>query len=251
MMKMNKRVIIPAIILAAIVTAAVAQPIPVSIRKLHLIGEGLMINKDNFFDFSSFRIGVATVKARIDNETVNITRGIMLVEGEIYRLVVKEFTNDTFVADIYYNNSVVGSMSLNSVLKGDKIAWVGDASIGDKQLLVYILEFPRLFKPFEIREVVKEYCEKKPSECVGIGPNYCDKLEDHDCRVKIIRWCKEHIDDTRCKALAKEIGKAFPATSEGLSLQQIFQQQAQKSFCNKHPEACTQTLITRIVRRGR
>ena len=254
---MNGKIVF-GVVLVVMLTALVVQSISstaqttsVPIDKLHLVGEGLMINKDEPRDFSFFRIGIATVKARVGNETVKVIRGIMNVEGIVYRLNVTSISNDTFTAEIYYNNSLVGSMTMSSVLKGDKITWVGDASIDGKDLTVYILEFPRLFKPLEIREKVKEYCDEKPSECRGIGPNYCDKLEDHDCRVKITRWCEEHLDDTRCKALAQEIGKSLPSTPEASTLQQMFQYQVQSRFCTRYPEVCAQTLVQRISRRGR
>jgi len=252
-MKMSKKIAILAcmLLVLTIATTVMAQPVPVSVDRLHLVGEGLMINKDEFRDFSFFKIGIATVKARIGDETVKVTRGLMIVEGQVYTLNVTSISNDSFTADIYYNKGLVGSMSMSSVLKGDKITWVGDATIGDKFLLVYILEFPRLFKPLEIREKVKEYCDEDPARCVGIGPNYCDKLEDHDCRVKIIRWCESRIDDTRCKALAKEIGKSLPPTPEASTLQQTFQHQVQSRFCEQNPAICAQPLVQRILRRGR
>jgi|GEM_PF-3524854 len=249
-MKMYKKIaILAGVALVMLVAVTTAQPISVSIDKLHMVGVGLLIDKFDARDFSLFRIGIATVKARINNQTIKVIRGIMIVEGEIYRLNISIVTNDTFTADIYSNNTLIGNMIMSAVLKGDKIVWIGDAVINNKDLTVYILEFPRLFKPFEIREKVKEYCDEKPSECVGIGPNYCDKLEDHDCRVKIVRWCEKHLDDTRCKALATEIGKSLPVTPEASTLQRMFQHQVQSRFCAQYPSLCAQTLMKRIAGR--
>lgn len=253
-MKMYKKIILAGVLvatLAIVATAQTSQITPVSIDKLHIVGEGLMINKEEYRDFSFFRIGIATVKARIGNETVKVIRGVMNVEGQTYRLNVTLISNDSFAADIYYNQSLVGNMIMSSVMKGDKIAWVGDATINGKDLLVYILEFPRLFKPVEIREKVKEYCEENPGRCVGIGPNYCDNIQDHDCRVKIVRWCENHTDDTRCKALAIGIGKTLPSTPEASQLQLTFMHRVQSKFCGDNPELCAQTLVARITKRGR
>jgi hypothetical protein len=249
-MGMYKKIVpLAGILLVMLVATATAQPIPVSIDKLHLVGIGLLIDKFEPRDFSLFRIGIATVKARVGNETIKVTRGIMIVEDTIYKLNVSSVTNDTFVADIYANDTIVGTLAVSAVLKDGRIVWVGDATINNKDLTVYILEFPRLFRPLEVREKVKEYCDERPSECAGIGPNYCDKLEDHDCRVKIVRWCEHHLDDTRCKALAKEIGKSLPVTPEASTLQQMFQHQVQSRFCTQYPSLCAQTLMKRLVAR--
>jgi hypothetical protein len=252
----TNKIILAGVLVAVLAITAIAQispiePTPVSIDKLHLVGEGLIIDPENLRDFSFFRIGIATVNARVDNETVKVIRGVMNIEGKIYRLTVTNVSTGSFTADIYYNKTLVGSMTAESVAKGDKIAWVADVTLNGTPLTAYILEFPRLFKPLEIKEKVKEYCEKEPAKCVGIGPNYCDKIDDHDCRVKIVRWCENHTDDTRCKALAIQIGKVLPATPEASTLQSTFQQKVQSKFCKDNPEACAQTIVERILKRGR
>jgi len=96
----------------------------------YIMGAGVMINKDNFLDFSTF-----TANLIITDETVS---GTMNVEGKVYHLNGTMDSVDTFIADIYYNNNKVGWVVMCSILKDNKIAWIGDASMNSEQLMVYI-----------------------------------------------------------------------------------------------------------------
>jgi hypothetical protein len=62
----------------------------------------------------------------------------MNVEGKVYHLNGTMVLVDTFIADIYYNNNKVGEVAMSSILKDNKIAWIGDATMDSKDLLVYI-----------------------------------------------------------------------------------------------------------------
>jgi predicted ribosomally synthesized peptide with SipW-like signal peptide len=96
----------------------------------YIMGAGVMINKDEPKDFSTF-----TANLIITDKTVS---GTMNVEGKVYHLNGTMVLVDTFIADIYYNNNKVGEVAMSSILKDNKIAWIGDATMDSKDLLVYI-----------------------------------------------------------------------------------------------------------------
>jgi hypothetical protein len=96
----------------------------------YIMGAGVMINKDEPRDFSTF-----TANLIITDETVS---GIMNIEGRVYHLNGTMIFGDTFKADIYYNGSKVSDITMSRITKDNKIAWIGDAIMDSKDLLVYI-----------------------------------------------------------------------------------------------------------------
>jgi predicted ribosomally synthesized peptide with SipW-like signal peptide len=96
----------------------------------YIMGAGVMIDKDNFMDFSTF-----TANLIITDETVS---GTMNIEGRVYHLNGTMISGDMFEADIYYNGSKVGDICMERITKDNKIAWIGDAMMDSECLLVYI-----------------------------------------------------------------------------------------------------------------
>ena len=222
--------------------------IPVKIKKIVIVGSGIAIDTENLDSFSFVRLIVGRVWVKVNNETLDVSRGIMFVDDTKYVLNITR-TNDTVEAKIYYNDTEVGELSTYSVLKGNRVVWVGDITIDSAKLKVYIIEHPRVFKPQEIKEKVKEFCERHPERCKGIGPNYCDKLEDKDCREKIVEWCKENIDDARCRALAQQVGKILPNYPELHQIREKLQERTQATrYCALHPDECIPKPIIERIR---
>ena len=250
-MASRKKMSLIALLTIALLTLAIATPVisqtivsSIKINKLHAIGEGILINKADLTDFSFVKIGIATVKVVADNETLMQVKGIMKIDNETYRLNVTNLSTSDITADIYYNTTYVGNMTLSSTLKYNRVVWVGDATINGEDFKVYILETGRNFVGEEIREKVKEYCEEHPVICQGIGPNYCDKLIDPSCREKIINWCLNNTDDTRCKALALNA-----TLSAGTQLENITKEKIVSKFCGEHPVICSRPAVKSLLGR--
>lgn len=256
-MHLDKKLILIALLTLFIAIPVIGQTIVPSIKinKLHVIGEGLLINKADMTDFSFLKIGIATVDVVTGNETLEQVKGIMKIDNETYRLNVTNLTSSYFAADVYYNTTNVGSMTLSSTLKNNRVVWVGDASINSEDFKVYILEAERNFNAEEIKDKVKEYCNNHPVMCKGIGSNYCDKLTDLSCKEKIVNWCLNNTDDTRCKALALNT-----TLSEGEQQNQELQQQerqlenvtresVQSKFCENHPIICSRPAVRKVLGR--
>ena len=245
-MYLGKKLILIAVLILTLAIPAIGQTIVPSIKinRLHVIGEGLLISKTDLTDFSFLKMGIATVNVVAGNETLMQVRGVMKIDNETYRLNVTNLTSSYFSADVYYNTTNVGIITLSSTLKNNRVVWVGDASINGEDFKVYILEAERNFAGEEIREKVKEYCENHPAICKGIGPNYCDKLTDTSCKEKIVNWCLNNTDDTRCKALALNT-----TLSAGTQLANITRENVQSKFCESHPIICSRPAVRRVLGR--
>ena len=97
----------------------------VTIHKLGVLGKGLAINPSDASDFKLVVIGIATVRVNILGEEDNVTAGILWVDGERYKLKNINIGNGSATADVYKNDTKVGSISTSSVTKNDHIIWYG------------------------------------------------------------------------------------------------------------------------------
>jgi len=225
----------------------------IKIHKIVVIGEGIAINPDNLDEFSLIRTVVGRVYVRILNKTLKVSRGLLLVDGEKYILKnITVATDNGVTAEIYQNNSKVGSLEAYPVLKGRRVVWVGEISIDSKILKVYIVEIPRMFRAAEIKEKVKEYCEEHPAKCKGIELTGCESLNDTSCREKVIEWCKEHQDDVRCRVLALRAKEILPNVPKAPKLEQfkerIRERLESSKYCIDNPESCAQIPIVQKIR---
>jgi len=257
---MKKIITLVALFLLIAVPLAQAQlgilrrpPIEAKIYRIVIVGEGIAINPENLDEFSMIRTVVGRVYIRVLNKTLKVSRGLLLVDGEKYILKNITVTTDNGVtAEIYQNNSKVGTLEVYPVLKGRRVIWVGEISIDSKTLKVYIVEIPRMFKPVEIKEKVREYCEEHPAKCKGIGVTGCESLSDASCREKIIEWCEEHQDDARCRALALKAKEILPNVPKEPKIEQfkerIKERLKSSRYCIDNPESCAQIPILRRIR---
>ncbi len=228
-------------------------PMKVKIHKIVIVGEGIAVNPDNLDEFSLIRTVVGRVYVIVLNKTLKVSRGLLFVDGEKYILKnITVSTDNSVVAEIYQNRSKVGSLKAYPVLKGKRVVWVGEMFIDSKILKIYIVETPRTFRPVEIKEKVKEYCEEHPSKCKGIGLTGCESLNDTSCREKIIEWCKEHQDDVRCRALALRAKEILPNVPKMPKLEEFKERIRERlktnKYCIDNPESCTQIPIVQKIR---
>jgi hypothetical protein len=176
------------------------------IHTMGAMGAGLAISQANPMDFELLKIGIAGVDILISEEVENIKVGILYFGETRYKLKDIVIGNGTASATIYDANSTnVGSISLTSYPKGDREIWAGTLTLNGASYNAYIIQAPRVWKPVEKAEKVKDYCENNPEKCKAVmkavGQIYCDPTTDGNCRDKLKSFCEQYPNDSRCKAL--------------------------------------------------
>ena len=206
---------------------AVRTFIPV-VSMYHVVGSGVAINPSDLDEFALVRMIAGRIK--IVEPAINETRvfrmGVLILDNERYILKNATAVNGTFAAEIYSNNTAVGVVELHMVMKGDRIVWVGEIIIGDKEFKAYILEMQRAWNRGEIVSVAKknkqlDVCERNPAS--------------PECKSKLVEWCKDHTSDVRCRAILmqnKEYREQFRKTVEKASM-----------WCKEHPMKCKEIAI--------
>jgi len=178
------------------------------IHTMGALGNGLAISQTNPMDFELLKVGIAGVSVTDANGTETVVKAGVLHFGETkYRLKDVVIGNGTATANIYDINGTtqVGSISLNSYVKGDKEVWAGTLTLNGVTYNAYVIQAARVWKAVEKAEKVKDYCENNPIKCKAVmkalGNILCDPATDGSCRDKIKTFCEQHPDDNRCKAL--------------------------------------------------
>ncbi len=178
------------------------------IHTMGALGNGLAISQTNPMDFELLKVGIAGVSVTDANGTETIVRTGVLHFGETkYRLKDVVIGNGTATANVYDINGTnqLGSISLNSYVKGDKEIWAGTLTLGGVSYNAYVIQAARLWKAVEKAEKVKDYCENNPEKCKAVmkalGNIVCDPAGNESCRDRIKAFCESHPDDNRCKAL--------------------------------------------------
>ncbi len=171
----------------------------VFISKMFLIGNGVAISKSDPSDFRIVSIGLAKVKVSVSGESKELNAGVIRLDDEKYRLRDVSVENGTFTSNIYSNETKVGSITADSVIKVNREAWYGTISINGKEYNLYILNIPRHFKRADIANGIGNYCKENPND------EKCKMVSTYSAKgsQKIAEYCENHPDDNRCKALEK------------------------------------------------
>src|SRR3989344_6666592 len=211
---MDKKTKIIAISLIAIVFAVsmvVAETQGQStIQKLAVIGRGLAINPSDASDFKLVVIGIATVRVNILGEYDDVTAGILWLNGERYKLKNINIGNGSATADVYKNDTKVGSITAASVTKDGHIVWHGTLNLNGADWNLYILELERKIKAEELKDKVSDYCKEHSSDdrCEflrGKVREYCkNNPDDERCNDIFRSFCVNNLDDSRCRHAIKE-----------------------------------------------
>ncbi|UCC91719.1 MAG: hypothetical protein JSV39_00385 [Candidatus Aenigmatarchaeota archaeon] len=195
------------IVMTVPVMAQQAVPIAAKARihKMGTLGSGIAISGTNPMDFELLKIGVAAVKVGAE-DTAAVRVGILYFGEDKYRLKDIVIVNGTATANIYYNGTQVGSISLDSYPKGDKEVWAGTLTLNGETYNAYVIQAKRLVKAVEKARRIFGYCEDHPAQCLrvmrGIGQVICDpEGEGTNCRERIRTYCENNPDDRRCVAL--------------------------------------------------
>ncbi len=245
------------IALAILVTAAIITPVLAHelgtqglehrIKKIGVLGRGIAVSATDPSNFEYIRIGVARVTVNLGNQTTDVSAGLLQMGNTTYKLRNITIGNGTVSGNIFSNDTQVGSFSVTAKFKGEHEVWFGTMSLNGENWNVYILQGERLFKASEKAEKIEEFCEEHPDRCTnlarGIGPRFCEKVEDESCREKIHEFCeqnpndsrcvaiaqyscREHLDDSRCQMELKDYCEDHPTDERCIA------------FCQKFPDVC-------------
>ena len=216
----------------------------VEIHKLFLVGNGVAIDQNDLSNFKIVKIGIAKVNVALNEEVKTLNAGLIYLDKDKYRVKNIAISNGTFTADIYTNNTKVGSIDANSVIKVGREVWYGKIVVDEKTYNLYILDIPRHFRASEIASNIGAYCKENPddekckmvSTYVGKGKekieNYCS-AHPNDSRCKALEkvYCLKNLDDDRCRYIFEEKCKENPDNEECMALKK--RQMIQ--YCKKNP----------------
>jgi hypothetical protein len=217
------------------------------ITRIGVLGKGIAISTADPLDFKMVKIGLIEVRVELDNKTITAERGLLWLDENKYQLRNASISNSSVAADVYLNDSYIGSLTLALVPRNDTDVWAGKLAMDGKEYNVYILEGKRGFLKHEFKQKVKEACKEGDEDCrqiaKGIGNRFCEKVEDPSCREKIAEFCEQNPDDQRCQAIMmsycsnntddlrcrgiiKEVCKRFPNDERCWK------------YCRENPEMC-------------
>ena len=208
-------------------TAMIKAFVPI-VETYHIVGSGIALNPADLDEFALVKIVAGKIKIvpYQSSETKVFRMGVLILDNEKYILRNASAVNGTFVAEIYSNNTAVGAMELHMVMKGDRIVWVGNIILGDREFRTYILEMRRAWNKKEIIPLARK--DKRLSACERDPTSL-------ECKNKLTEWCKNHTTDVRCRAILmqnKEYREQFRKTVEKVSI-----------WCKEHPMKCKEIAI--------
>lgn len=197
----------------------------VKIHTMGALGYGIATSQSNPMDFQMIKVGIAGVSVTDVNGTETVKKTGVLHFGETkYRLKDVVIGNGTATANIYDANGTtqLGSISLNSYIKGDREVWAGALTLNGVTYNAYVIQAPKVWKADETADKIKDYCQNNPVKCKAtikaVGSIICDPEKEgiscaekiktfcgqnpDDNRCKVVRWayCKLHLDDANCRA---------------------------------------------------
>ncbi len=232
-----KKILIASILVLFILPVLVHAQVEPKIKTLVFVGKGIAVSPNDPLDFRMVKAGVGSVKVSLAGETTELKVGVLILDGEKYKL--KNIVDDSdggVSGDVYRNNSRVGSFSVSSVLKDDITVWAGKLEVNGETFNLYILEASRKARPDEIREKISDYCKanKNDPNCRQRMAEYCkNNLDDSRCKEIFRRYCKNNLDDSRCREYIRSYCDKNPEIEDC----RVFVVKRTAKFCKEHPNS--------------
>jgi hypothetical protein len=187
-------------------TVASQTQVRARVRLMGALGNGLAISQDDPMDFELLRVGIAGYRVYTSANETLVRVGILYFGEDKYKLKDITIGNGSITANIYENNASIGSLAIDSYVKGDKEIWAGPLTLNDVTYNAYIIQQPRSLKAAEKASKIFGYCEEHPAGCLramqAIGNIICDpEQEGNTCSESIQTYCEQNPDDRKCEAL--------------------------------------------------
>ena len=246
-----------------------------------LLGKGIAVLPSDLNAFKIVKVGIGTVRVYLLGEYTDITIGVMYLDDQKYVLKDVVISNGSVTAKVYLNETMVGSLSASSVIKGDAAVWAGTLSVSDATYYLYILEASRPIKPAELKQKVSEYCSEtddskctsnidefcanNPTDtrCLALFKAYCltrNNMDDARCREFMNSLCQNNSESENCTAFIIQTSGAYCAAHPGTAVCKAIEQKIMnynigvnnycaehsdtigcKTFCRKFPDKCKAT----------
>lgn len=206
------------------------------ITKLGILGKGIAVSQNDPSVFKIIKVGLAKVKVTINNESAEITTGVLNLDNDLYKIKNIVIANDSASGDVYKNDTKIGAFSVISVLKNGETVWYGTLTIDSTTYNVYVMSVPRPIKPTELKDKVSDYCKEHPktTECLGVAKigDFCqNNPDDRRCQAVFRNYCERNMDDERCRNALREFCKE---NQNNLGCQK-FEYRSMKKFCEQNP----------------
>jgi hypothetical protein len=201
-------------------------------------GSGIAVSQSDPMDFELIKIGIAGVKVTTADAESIVKTGVLHFGEDKYRLRNVTIGNGTASATIHYNSTEVGSIDLDSYVKGDREIWAGTLTLNGDAYNAYVIQAPRIMKAVEKASRIREYCKNNPVRCRAVmkaaGDVICDpEDEGMTCRERIEAFCEENPDDRRCKALRMAYCKTHPEDADcRAEMRGVCENDATENACN-------------------
>ncbi|MCD6434069.1 MAG: hypothetical protein J7L14_00475 [Candidatus Diapherotrites archaeon] len=173
------------------------------IRVVHVAGSGIVVSAEEPMLF---------YKAKIIGAAINIKgkpRRLGLLSLDNKRFVLKEISAsmESFDANVYDKNGLMGQISLARYEKPGKDVWAGKLVLEEKGYYVYIVANSRTFTALERVHNIVDFCTKTSAEKLP-ECKWVEKCKENPhsetCERLIERFCLKHLDDERCRVLLKK-----------------------------------------------
>ena len=277
-MKMKKAILISVAALLAMAMPAFAEDLgsqttaeTPTIESIGFLGRGIASLPSDPTNFKVVKVGVARVKVVVNETATVVPIGILVIDGQKYRIRNLAIGNGSATGDLYLNETKVGSISVKLIIKDDTEVWAGTLTMDGTTYNLHILQAPRLIKKAELKEKIREYCnETGDGNCSGAIESYCESnptdtrclalfkafcirknnMDDSRCRDFMKGWCKDNPEITDCRLFAVEMTKKYcednPKTPTCNAIEKKLvnycetdsDQPRCKTFCEKYPDKC-------------
>jgi len=220
------------------------------LKVVGLMGSGIAVSQEDPMEFMLVKAGIGTVIVSLLEEEKELTVGVLFLDGTKYKLKDVEIGNETISANLYTNETKIGSFEVSRIEKKGTVVWAGVLTVNEKSYNVYVIGAKRLFKPYEIKERVAAYCRDHPRDpnCRSKIADYCkDHPNDRRCKAITRSYCAHHLRDERCREIIKEWCKENPKAPACRILK--FQFKTLKQFCEKRPNSFLCKRISRATLR--
>lgn len=226
------------------------------IKTLGVLGKGLAVSQTDPMSFKLLKVGIAKMNVSVLGEETEITIGVLFLDDEKYKVKDIVLGNDSVTANLYSNDTKVGSLQASSITKGDSIIWAGTMTVNSNNYNIYVLEVARGPKPFELVDKVGDFCKENPVMCLRAAgqvvkkadevKDFCKENPDNEKCKKIFRfYCQNNLQDSRCKEALKE----YCESNSSDEICQNFELEITKKYCTDHPNdsKCVKLEGKRIV----
>mgnify|MGYP000005727488 CR=1 FL=1 len=215
---------------------ALARP---KIRTMVILGTGIAVSTADASDFKIIKVGIARVLLPSVANKTEFAVGVFHLDNKPYKVRNINIGNGTVAGDLYRNKTIVGSISVNLVIKPGHDVWYGSITLDGVSYNVYIIEVHRPLRASEAAEKIESFCDRHPLKCRVLArvaknriKNYCIRnVRDSRCVELVRHYCKEHIEDFRCRNELKLFCVKNPTNEKCVE------------FCKKFPRACNPRIV--------